>query len=160
MTSLTTFVGNADFVGSLIHAHVEFLVVGGLAVVFYKCRNPQNVDDLDLLLNPTAKNAERFISVLSQNVLCPLPSVAQVATPNFQIPLKILPLFYIDVLTPVEDVNFDELFIRSEGALLQGIIPVRVVSRRDLIEMKRIVVRKLSKEKQKHENDLRCLGVV
>jgi len=160
MTLLTTFTGNADFFGALVHAHVEFLVVGGLAVVFHKCRTPENVDDLDLLLNPAAENAERFISVLSQNGLCPLPSVAQVARPNFQIPLKILPLFYIDVLTPTEDVNFGELFSRSKVALLQGSIPVRVISRPDLVEMKRRTVRMLSKDKKKHEDDLRCLEVV
>ncbi|MGA2465253.1 MAG: hypothetical protein ABSH06_12985 [Thermodesulfobacteriota bacterium] len=45
MASLTTFHGNADFVRMLVDAQVEFLVVGGLAVVFHKCRDPQKADD-------------------------------------------------------------------------------------------------------------------
>ena len=160
MASLITFHGNADFVKMLVDAEAEFLVVGGLAVVFYKCRNPDGADDLDLLLNPTEENAKRFVSVLSQNALYPLPSVTQVARPNFRIPLKILPLFYIDVFTPSEDVNFGELFSRSEGASLNDNIPVRVISRLDLIDMKRRTVRMLSGDKKKHEDDLRSLEVV
>jgi hypothetical protein len=76
ITSLTTFAGNAEFVQKLIDTRVEFLVVGGLAMVFHKCRDPLKVDDLDLLLNPSRKNAERFIRVLSSYLeLDPLPSV-------------------------------------------------------------------------------------
>ena len=41
MGLVTTFHGNADFVRMLVDAQVEFLVVGGLAVVFYKCRDPK-----------------------------------------------------------------------------------------------------------------------
>jgi len=169
MASLTTFHGNADFVRMLVDAQVEFLVVGGLAVVFHKCRNPQKADDLDLLLNPSAENAERFVSVLSSpnlkklynlEELHPLPSVPQLSRPNLDIPLKFEPMFYMDVLTPPEDVNFGELFSRSECASLNGSIPVRVISRPDLVEMKRRAVRMLSKDKKKHEDDLRCLEVV
>ncbi len=56
MTSLTTFVGNSDFVRMLIDAKVEFLVIGGLAVAFHKCRDPLKVDDLDILLEPSTDN--------------------------------------------------------------------------------------------------------
>jgi len=168
MTSLTTFAGNADFVDALTHAHVEFLVVGGLAVVFYKCRNPGNAGDLDLLLNPSSQNAERFISILSSPILkklfnlelCRLPSVPQVARANFHIPLKFDPMLDIDVFTPLEDVSFAQLFSRSERALLNDKIPVRIISRPDLVEMKRRAIRMLPKDKKKHEDDLRCLEVI
>jgi hypothetical protein len=168
MASLTTFHGNADFVRMLIDAQVEFLVVGGLAVVFHKCRNPQNVDDLDLLLNPSAENAERFLSVFSSPNLRKLynlesdqlPSVPQLARPNVQIPLKVEPMVYMDFFTPPEDVNFSELYSRSECASLNGNISVHVISRLDLVERKRRDIRMLSKDKKKHEDDLRCLEVV
>ena len=174
MASLTTFKGNADFAQMLVDTEVEFLVFGGLAVVFYKCRNPDNFDDIDLLLNPSAQNAERFISVLSSPNLkkfhnleldC-LPSVPQLARPNFHMALKFtlqeLPILNIDVFTPADDVNFDELFSRSECALLDRgrNIPVRVISRPDLVEMKRRAVRMLSKDIKKHEDDLQCLEAV
>jgi hypothetical protein len=168
MASLITFHGNADFVKMLVDAEAEFLIVGGLAVVFYKCRNPSNVGDLDLLLNPSSQNAERFISVLSspnpKNLfnleLCRLPSASQVAKANFRISLKFDSMLDIDVFTPPEDMSFGQLFSRSEHALLNDNIRVRVVSRLDLIDMKRRAVRMLSGDKKKHEDDLRCLEVV
>jgi len=149
-------------------AQVEFLVVGGLAVVFHKCRDAQDVDDLDLLLNPSAENMERFISVLSApnlqesyNIeLHPLPSISQLATPSLNIPLKFVPMLYVDILTPPEGMNFDELFTRSECAFLNGSIPVRIISRPDLVGMKRRTIEMLSKDKKKHEDDLRCLEVI
>ncbi|MGA2468118.1 MAG: hypothetical protein ABSH06_27705 [Thermodesulfobacteriota bacterium] len=168
MGSLTTFHGNADFVRMLIDAQVEFLVVGGLAAVFHKCRDPQKVDDLDLFLNPSAGNIERFISVISSpnlkrsyNLeLHPFPSVQQLARPNLDMPLKFEPMLCVDILTPSEDANFSELFSRSQCASLNGSIPVRIISRQDLAEMKRRAIRMLSKDKKKHEDDLRCLEVV
>jgi hypothetical protein len=135
-------------------------VVGGLAVVFYRCRDPLKVDDLDLLLNPSLENAGRFIEYCWPRDLIPRPTVAQVARPNLQIPIKYIPVFYLDILTPREDIGFDELSGRSESALLQGTIPVRVISRRDLIALKRIAIQNFSNDKQKHEDDLRCLEAV
>jgi len=160
MMFLNTFGGNADFVRTLIEAQVEFLVVGGLAVVFHNCRDPLKVDDLDLLVNPSPENAERFIQVLSAMQFDPLPAIAQVARSNFQIPIKIIPLFYVDILTPPDNIDFGELSSRSESALLQDNIPIQVVSRWDLIALKQIAIQNLSTDKQKHEDDLRCLQAV
>ena len=166
--SLITFHGNADFVRMLVNTKVEFLVVGGLAVVFHKCRDPQKVYDLDLLLNPSTKNAERFVSMLSSpnlkklynlEELFPLPSVPQLTRPNLHIQLNCDLMFYVDVFTPPEDLNFSDLFSRSECASLNGSILVRVISRQDLVEMKRRAVRMGSKDKKKHEDDLRCLEI-
>jgi hypothetical protein len=157
ITILNTFGGNADFVRTLTKAQVDFLVVGGLAVVFHNCRDPLKVDDLDLLVNPSPENAEKLIEVLSAMQFDPLPTIAQVARSNLQIPIKIIPLVYVDILTSPDDTNFGELANRSESALLQGNIPVQVISRRDLILLKQIAIQNLSTEKQKHEEDLRCL---
>jgi hypothetical protein len=163
MTSLITFGGNADFVFLLVKARVEFLVIGGLAVAFHKCRSGLNVDDLDLLMNPSVENVKRFIDVLKGLNVCSLPSIEQWARPNLRINFR--PFYYLDVLTPGEevtgeDVNFSELLSRSEQGCLQGNqgdIPVYIISLPDLVKMKRKAVQKLSEEKKKHEDDLRCL---
>lgn len=166
MKLLITFGGNSDLVQRLVDSKVEFLVVGGLAVVFHKCRDPQNVDDLDLLLNPSVENADRFRGLLSSpdlkklynlEELYPLPSVSQLASPNFHMPLKLDPMFCIDFFTPTQDEHFRGLYNRSESALLNGRIPVRVISRLDLAERKRKDVRTFSEDRQKHKDDLRCL---
>jgi hypothetical protein len=166
MKSLTTFSGNSDLVRMLVKAQVEFLLVGGLAVEFHKCRDPEKVDDLDLLLNPSVENAERFRGILSSpdlkklynlEELYPLPSVSQLAGPNFQMPLKLEPMFCMDFFTPPQDINFSDLYSRGECVLLNGSIPVRVISRADLVERKRRDVQTFSKDKKKHEDDLRCL---
>jgi glutaredoxin-related protein len=167
MVSLTTFIGNSDFVRMLIDAKVEFLVIGGLAVAFHKCRNPLKVDDLDLLLEPSVKNIKRFIKMLSSmKGIDPLPTVEQLGRPDLRISFKVEPIFYLDVLTPGrrvtgDDVNFDDLLSRNESGLLrgrQGDISVPIISLSDLVKLKRRAVDEVSsQEKKKHEDDLRCL---
>jgi hypothetical protein len=61
---LCTFHGNVPFVAALLKAEARFLVVGGLAVKFY--RRDRVVDDLDLLIEPTVSNAERVLGALSK----------------------------------------------------------------------------------------------
>jgi hypothetical protein len=60
------------------------------------------------------------------------------------------------VLTPPVDIEYQLLKQRSLGASLNG-IPVQVVSREDLIELKKIAVRRQEEDVAKHQTDLRCL---
>ena len=154
---LHTFGRNGDFVQRLVDHQVDFLVVGGLAVVFHGCRDAMAVDDLDLMLNPSQDNAQRFLSSLTRLALSAAWSVEELSKPNIQLPIK--RDFYLDVLTPPDGIEYEALKQRSSAARLNN-IPVQVVSREDLIALKRRTIHKLTEEARKHENDLRCLEAV
>jgi hypothetical protein len=150
---LTTNGQNANFVSHLIKNEVEFIVVGGIAVVYHGCRNPMEVDDLDILINPTLDNAERFIESLPELNLKPPFKATDIAKPKVQIPIK--KIYYLDVLTPPEGIEFVELMDRSLPAILNS-LAVKVVSRPDLIALKKIAVQEEGST-EKHEKDLACL---
>lgn len=150
---LHTFHRNGAFMQALIHHQVDFMLVGGLAVKFYRCRDV--VDDLDLMLNPSEANVQRFFHALRDlklNVRC---STEEVSKPNVQIALKID--FNLDVLTPPAGIDYDSLKQRSSTTPINN-IPVHVVSRKDLIELKRIALTRQESDIAKHQRDLQCLS--
>jgi hypothetical protein len=65
--------GNDELVHCFQAHGVEFLVVGRTAVAVHGARDPFQVDDFDVLVNPTLQNAESVMSALS----------AMRITPNF-----------------------------------------------------------------------------
>jgi hypothetical protein len=69
MGRLITFHLNEYLVGAFLDNGVDFLIVGGLAVAFYGCRDNNDVGDLDLLLKPSEENARRSIDVLKKPLL-------------------------------------------------------------------------------------------
>jgi predicted nucleotidyltransferase len=151
---LYTFGSNGDFVRALVDHQVDFMVVGGLAMVFHGCRDAMNVDDLDLMLNPIEDNAERLIRSLSELGFPVRWSATDLSKPNIQLPIK--QNFYLDILTPPDGVDYDAMKQRSLPARLDN-IPVHVVSREDLIALKRIAVARQENEIAKHKKDLQCL---
>jgi hypothetical protein len=53
-----------EFFGSLIAHDVEFLIVGAYALAFHGA--PRFTGDIDVLIRPTASNAERFLAALGE----------------------------------------------------------------------------------------------
>jgi len=66
MQHLITFGGNDRLLSKLLECGVRFLVVGGLAVRFYI--PDREVDDLDLLIEQSGENADRFFNALAFGV--------------------------------------------------------------------------------------------
>ncbi len=132
-------------------------MVGGLAVVYYGCRDPMVVDDLDLMLNPSQDNIQRFLGSLNKLELNVTWSIEELSKSNIQLPIK--RDFYLDVLTPPDGIEYESLKQFSSASLLNN-ISVKVVSREGLIALKRLAIHKLTEEARKHENDLHCLDVV
>ena len=56
---------NRRLVECLTSAGVEFVVIGGVALAYHGIRDPFEVDDLDLLLEPNKKTAETVTLALS-----------------------------------------------------------------------------------------------
>jgi predicted nucleotidyltransferase len=55
------------FVEQLLDQHVEFILVGGMAVIYYGY--PRTTGDLDLWLKPTNENKIKFLEVLKKDKL-------------------------------------------------------------------------------------------
>lgn len=151
---LTTIGENADFVRALSANGVAFIIVGGLAVAFYQCRDPDDVDDLDLMLRPDEPNMRNLIStLLALGHECSW-SARDLAKPNVQVPIK--NIYYLDILTPPACLAWDELVYSVAPALLNG-IPVRVIGRNHLIALKQTAVESAKRVSTKHIEDLRRL---
>jgi len=154
---LHTFHPNCRFVQALLDHEVEFLVVGGLAVCFHDCRDPIDVDDLDLMVSHRRSNAEKLIATLPGLGLNTRWSVQEFSKPNIHLPIK--NGFYLDVLTAPDDIDFEALRNRSLPAQLDD-TPVHVVSRKDLIALKRIAVTRIEQDIAMHPKDLQRLAAL
>ena len=118
--------------------------------MFYGCRDQFEVDDLDVMLNPSAGNMELFLSALpSIGVGAPAP-LERLAQPGVRIPLKAL--HYIDALTPPKGMQFAELSEHAQPATVNG-VPLLIVGRNGLVALKRIAVQGTG-EVGKHAADL------
>ena len=143
--------GNTEFVQQLNANGVAFIVVGGAAVAVHGCRDMEAVDDLDIVINSTTDNAERFIAVLAACHINFQHPVSALARPGIQLPVKSLH-YYLDVLTP-RDTSFADMLAKSVPATLDS-MAVRVAGRDDLIAMKRFAIAQNDASREKHEADL------
>jgi predicted nucleotidyltransferase len=140
---------------------VSFLIIGGTAVAFYGCREIHNVDDLDILIDPTIGNATKFVTAVTdvaRNAGRPLSKVIDpldMTKPKVQFPFKFTP-FYCEFLTPANHVEFDHLMSRAQIAKV-GFQEVHMVALSDLVAMKGDVVRDSQSTFEKHSNDLERL---
>lgn len=122
---LFTFGANQELVDSLVKLGARFIIVGGLAVHYHAPE--RKVGDLDILIERSAKTAEKVIEVLSS---CPLIrhsiTADQLLLPRkIQIPAKIY--FNADILTSGEDIDFDQHWHRAHDAKV-GNTPVKVAA--------------------------------
>lgn len=138
---LCTFHGNVPFVAALLKAEARFLVVGGLAVKFY--RRDRVVDDLDLLIEPTVSNAERVLGALSKFDPTHGRLPEELVAPGIHLQLKtflyLKPCseFYLDVLTPRKTwPSFESMWASSVPVRLAH-LEVRLPSRQFLLAMQR-----------------------
>lgn len=136
MEHLITFGGNDRLLAKLLECRVRFLVVGGLAVRFYVPE--REVDDLDLLLEQSNENADRFFKALAELSYKPLFSKSHIGAPRKrtqQLQLKTRE-FYADIVTFGKDIDFTAEWAQPQEGFI-GPNRVRFASRELLIKMKR-----------------------
>ena len=155
---LDTLSSNETFVNSLIRHDVRFLVVGGLAVKFY--RPEREVDDLDLLVEATPTNAERVCAAAKDHQL--QFDTQCLAHPAVHMPIK--NYFYLDILTTrVGGEDFDQVWRSSVLAYLGSPqTPVKIPALASLIRMKEEAAAASTDDtaKGKHMRDIRLLQSV
>jgi predicted nucleotidyltransferase len=153
--TLTHFGGNEALVRALLAHHVEFMVIGGLAVSWYSPE--RQADDMDLLVNPTVENSERLCSALSSLGLSGFSPVS-FSRVGIQVPLK-NQQFYAELLTPKKD---GPGYAECSAGAVQGKLfgfPVVIVGLEALIRLKEHAVQKhesasTNEPLEKHRQDL------
>jgi len=122
-----------DLLKHLLENKVDFMIIGGYAVIRYT--EPRYTKDLDILVSSTPENAARVYSALS-DFGAPLARLKEedltVAGNFFQIGL---PPNRIDIIVTVPGIDFEVAFARSERMKI-GSLSVPVLSRDDLIQSK------------------------
>ncbi|CAN5912026.1 hypothetical protein BH11BAC7_BH11BAC7_03130 [soil metagenome] len=126
----------ADFLVSLNEARVDYILVGGYAVIYHGYN--RTTGDMDVWVNPSKENYNKLLVAFSAFGLSAFDMTEQ----NF---LEVdkndvftfgRPPVCIDILTHVKGLEFKETF---ERAVLREFdsVPVRVIDIRDLIAAKK-----------------------
>ena len=125
-----------ELLSALNAHHVQYLVVGGHAVIFHGYLRAAK--DLDIWIEPNEKNAELLRSALAAvRVHLGPEHVARLGKPNLQMPIQSL---YTELLTSVGDLVFEEALGRSSSTLEKG-VPCHVLSLQDLLRCKKLLGR-------------------
>jgi hypothetical protein len=143
-----------EFVELLNRRKVEYLIIGGYAVIAHGY--PRSTGDLDVWINPTVPNAKKVLRVLKDFGFGGL----KITEKDLTIKGTILQFGYvplrIDVITAIEGVEFESAFPRRFTKRFSGNI-INFISKQDLMTNKAHVgkhqdladLEKLTEKKQK-----------
>ena len=174
---LTTFGPNKSLLTAFNDCKVKYMVVGGLAVKYY-CAN-RKVDDLDLLVSPTMKNAiniaQAFAKMDSQGLkevdfdyalsaerICKLHSIIEddfCRRSEFGVQITLKHFLYAEILTPLPDFDFCASYINSVEGKIND-VPARIISCRDLFSYKQSRIEHLDRELDGEKRDIKMLSEV
>ena len=122
-----------EFLELLNSNGVEYLVVGAFAVAFHGF--PRYTADLDLLVRPTADNAQRALLALSEFGFGKLGiQAADLCSPGMVVQLGVKPN-RIDLLTAISGVSFEEAWATRNEAELDG-VATQFIGRAELLRNK------------------------
>ena len=145
---------NAQLLASLAASDVRFVIVGGVAVQYHVPN--RDADDLDLLIDPTERNAQLVIDAVNSGGIRWYSAAAlELAKRNVQWPIKCD--YYVDILTPNEHTDFDMVWqtaVDAEVAHQPLPVKVRVAGVPALIAMK------AASQDPKHVRDVELLRKV
>ena len=114
--------------------HVEYLVVGAYAVIYYTI--PRYTKDLDIWINPTSENADKVWSALEE-FGAPLIDISRKDFTDEDLIYQIgIEPNRIDIIMGICGVRFPEAWREREESTFGG-IPIVIIGRRHLIQSKR-----------------------
>jgi hypothetical protein len=123
-----------EWLESLNASGVEYVVVGGIALAFHGI--VRYTGDLDVLVHASASNSERLVHALRRFGFGSL----QLAAADFTAPDRVVQLGYppgrIDILTSIDGVSWEQVHAGAVAGDYAG-VPVRYISRHDLVRNKR-----------------------
>ena len=122
-----------EFIELLNSNEVEYLVVGAFAVAFHGVS--RYTADLDLLVRPTKRNANRVLRALPEFGFGKLGiQAADLSSPGMVVQLGVKPN-RIDLLTAISGVSFEEAWASRSEAELEG-IATHFIGRTELLRNK------------------------
>ncbi len=135
---------------ALFNEHeVEYVIVGAYALAFHGV--PRNTGDMDILVRPSARNARRILSALSDFGFGTLDLKPEdFRDPDSVVQLGVAPV-RIDIITSITGVTWHEAYKGRAGGRYGG-TAVNFLGRQELIANKRALGRK------KDLADLEALG--
>lgn len=144
-----------QFCTALVASGVQFLVIGGVAALYYGARsNDDSTNDIDLLVPPARYNARKLEYALQQlesAIGCKYRGIEELFTrPRAQVRISTI---YCGILSDSSSEDFERRWHSSVIANLGG-AAVRVVSIAELISLKLVAVEVLKEEAGKHELDI------
>lgn len=124
-------------IAALIKHQVDFMIIGGIAVIYHG--HVRDTKDMDLFVRPTPENADRTVAALEEAGLgCP-ELTPEVFTTDNGISIGETPV-KLDVLSKLPGVSFDEAWANRETSVY-GDQTVSYIGLDDLIKNKRAVGR-------------------
>ena len=127
-----------EFIALLNSRGIEYLIVGAHSLAFHA--RPRFTGDLDILIRPTAQNADKIVAALRDFGFGGL----EVSPSDFTQPEQVIQLgrapHRIDLLTSISGVSSEDAFSTKVAAQLDD-LPVAFLSKELLIANKRAVGR-------------------
>lgn len=141
------------FIKALAAAKVEFIIIGGYAVIYHGY--PRTTDDLDVWLNPTEENKEKFISLLRGEGIAEedLKKLNNLKFSEAQLFYVGHPPQRIDFLTSVKGLNFEDSkknqvylhidhygipVLNKDHLIISKLLSDRPKDRADVVELQKI----------------------
>ena len=123
-----------EFARLLNDQNVEYLLVGGYAVVFYGY--VRFTGDIDFWIHPTKKNASRVVEVLSKFGFGSLDLSIDDFTKDDQIIQLGYPPNRIDIITSVTGLTFSDCYPKRVSFTIEG-VDIQTISLEDLKKNKK-----------------------
>jgi predicted nucleotidyltransferase len=124
-----------DFIKSLNKFNVEYILVGGYAVILRGYS--RSTGDMDIWVNKTQENYQKLQAAIKE---FGLPSAAVMQNQFFSNEYDVFsfgrPPFAIELMTAVKGLKFDPAYHQSTIEQVDG-LPVRVIHLNQLIEAKK-----------------------
>ncbi len=124
----------SEFIALLNANRVEYLLVGGYAVILYG--HPRFTGDMDIWVRPSEDNAQKLLAVLSEFGLGSMGLEIKDFTNAESVVQFGYPPVRIDVMTSIDGVEFDDAYPKRVIKTVSG-VEVNVIHLDDLKTNKR-----------------------
>lgn len=124
-----------DFINALQDCKVEYILVGGYAVIYHGYN--RTTGDLDVWVNPTKENYQKLILAFNKFGLSLFDMTEELFLVNKELNVFTFgrPPVCIDLLTRLKGLNFEEVYSNSYQTEFSG-VQVRMIDLPDLIRAK------------------------
>jgi hypothetical protein len=125
-----------DFLKLFNQFHVEYILVGGYAVIFHGYN--RTTGDLDVWVQPTLNNYRKMMCAFKEFGLSPFNMTEDLFLNSNENDVFTFgrPPVSIDILTKVKGLDFDNAFTNSSMVIFDG-VEVNMIDLRDLKKAKR-----------------------